>query len=185
MKVWRTIIQNLEGRLADIGMFIDTDVLRPGREIVRCSGEDIPLQLVQPEITQRWFREERLTMLQSAAQQGWVWVSQFIDEHGMLRHQPEALNGRPLGAKRRRAWERWVQVLGTKEGAIKPAFDPRVPEARARLEADRDTDNRQAEYTFTEAVALPKVPILHNGSKDIVYASDGSFKVEGGRPRQR
>ena len=166
-------------------MFIDTDVLRPGREIAGCSGEDIPLQLVQPELTQRQFQEERLTMLQSAAQQGWVWVSQFIDEQGMLRRQPEALNGRPLGAKRRRAWERWVQVLSTKEGVIKPAFDPRVPEARAQLEADRHKDSRQTEYIFTEAAVLPKVQILHNESKDIVYASDGSFKVEGGRPGQQ
>jgi len=183
MKVWHTVIQNMESRLADIGMFMDTDVLRPGREIAKCSGEDIPLQLVQPELTQRQFQGERLTMLQSAAQQGWVWVSQFVDEQGRLKRQPEALNGRPIGTKRRRAWERWVQVLSTEEGAVKPAFDPRVPEARAQLEADRDQDNRQTEYTFTEATALPKVPILHNESNDIVYTSDGSFKVERGSPR--
>ena len=76
-----------------------------------------------------------------------------------------------------------MQVLSTEEGVIKPTFDPRVPEARAQLEADRDNEGRQTEYIFTEATALPKVPILHNESKDIVYASDGCFKVEGGSPR--
>ena len=73
-------------------------------------------------------------------------------------------------------------MLSTKEGVIKPAFDPRVPEAQAQLEADCHKDIRQTEYTFTEAAVLPKVPILHNESKDIVYTSDGSYKVEGGRP---
>ena len=108
MKVWRTAIHNMECRLADIGMFIDTDILRPGREIEERQAEDIPLQLVHPELTQRSFQGEKLTMLQSAPRQKWTWVSQFIDEHGKLKQQPEAMNGRPVGAKRRRTWKRWV-----------------------------------------------------------------------------
>ena len=70
MKAWRIHIQILKGRLADIGMFIGSDVPRPGQETARYSGEDTPLQLVQPEPTQRHFGGERLTILQSASQQG-------------------------------------------------------------------------------------------------------------------
>ena len=74
------------------------------------------------------------------------------------------MNGRPVGAKRRRTWERWVQVLSTTEGIIKPEFDPRAAEARLQLEADRASGGRHTEYNFTDAIDLPRVPILHNES---------------------
>ena len=200
---WPSMLQLTERVLCDIGWKMLTDVFTRNEEdmteiMAKRAEDDFLLEEIEPEVTQQRFRGES-TLLQDAGRHGVYWVSQLLDtDTGTLWEDEEIDRMEDWTDSEKIMRKRWMRVLGTERGTVKEEWRLGAGKGRKRENGDgevnewinahrggyegpvRMLDPKRFPELWggrdTEYKTQPGTPLIVNGQKVVVMASDGSLK---------